>query len=106
MKQAAKKGEIPYHSRCKRLCITHLCFAYDPLAFTNGTDKGVYGICEVLKKFYCLTGLQINPTIMEIFYSNSVLEETRLSIVARTGFKESFLVVRYLGVPLISGRLT
>ena len=72
MKQAAKKGEIPYHSRCKRLCITHLCFADDPLAFTNGTDKGVYGICEVLKKFYYLTEIQINPTIMEIFYSNSV----------------------------------
>ncbi|CAN0861736.1 LINE-1 reverse transcriptase homolog [Linum grandiflorum] len=104
--QAAGAGLTAYYPRCKKLNITHICFADDLLVFSNGTLSGVQGVCEVLASFYCLSGLQLNPEKTEVFYSQTVPDGVRDQISVSTGFKQGCLPVRYLGVSLVSGRLT
>ncbi|CAN0888287.1 Putative ribonuclease H protein At1g65750 [Linum grandiflorum] len=55
--------------------------------------------------FYSLSGLQLNPEKTEVFYSTTVPKSTREQITQEMGFKEGSLPVRYLGIPLISGKL-
>ncbi|CAL1370123.1 unnamed protein product [Linum trigynum] len=102
---AAIDNQVPYHSRCKELRITHLCFADDLLVFTNGSIRGVAGINRVLTQFYKDSGLRCNPSKCELFCCGTPDEEQQW-ISAYTGFPLGSLPVRYLGVPLISGKLT
>ncbi|CAN0889477.1 LINE-1 reverse transcriptase homolog [Linum grandiflorum] len=104
--RAAMEKLIPFHPKCKKVAITHLCFADDLLVFTNGTVAGVKGVCDVLHLFYSLSGLQLNPDKTDVFYSAAVQQSIREEISVRMGFREGKLPVRYLGVPLISGRLS
>ena len=63
------------------------------------------GIQNVLKLFYTYSGLQLNSGKSELFYTGiaqPVIEEIR----SATGFQIGHLPVRYLGVPLITRRLT
>lgn len=78
----------------------------DLLIFTNGTAKGVDGICQALNKFYTHYGLQLNLEKTEIFFFVSVSPDVRSDAMAISDFKEGKLLVRYLGVPFISGKLT
>ena len=59
-----------------------------------------------MQLFYSVLGLQLNPDKTEVFFSSSVLQATRDEGCAELGFKEGTLPVRYLGVPLISSRLS
>ncbi|CAN1126675.1 LINE-1 retrotransposable element ORF2 protein [Linum perenne] len=102
----AKIGDIlPYHPRCRKLKIRHICFADDLLIFTNGSVQGVSVIYTVLHSFYLLTGLKVNPSKTELFCSASVPRAIIEQMVTVSGFKEGSLPVKYLGVPLITGSL-
>ncbi|CAN1241083.1 Transposon TX1 uncharacterized 149 kDa protein [Linum perenne] len=58
----ARVGDLlPYHPRCKKLRIRHVCFADDLLLFTNGSVQGISVIFQILHSFYKLTGLKVNP---------------------------------------------
>ncbi|CAN1132905.1 LINE-1 retrotransposable element ORF2 protein [Linum perenne] len=96
---------IPFHPRCKKLKIRHVCFADDLLIFTNGSVQGVSAIHQVLHSFYLLTGLKVNPSKTELFCSVSVPRPVINQMVTISGFKEGSLPVKYLGVPLITGSL-
>ncbi|CAN1162171.1 LINE-1 reverse transcriptase homolog [Linum perenne] len=102
---SAAAGHIPFHPKCKKFGIVELCFADDLLVFKNGTESGVNGIRNVLAEFYQMSGLQLNPDKSEIFFSRSVSSNVRMAIVRSSGFIEGLLPVRYLGVPLTSGKL-
>ncbi|CAN1218712.1 LINE-1 retrotransposable element ORF2 protein [Linum perenne] len=104
--KAALAGHIPYHPKCKKLTITDLCFADDLMVFTNGTLEGVLGVFRVLQRFYTMSGLQLNPEKTEVFSSRAVIQLIRLNIVNQTGFAEGKLPVKYLGVPLVSGKIS
>ncbi|CAN1152031.1 LINE-1 reverse transcriptase homolog [Linum perenne] len=103
--RASIEKRIPFHPKCKKLAIINLSFADDLMVFTNGTLDGVLGIFKVLQDFYSVSGLQLNPEKTEIFFSRSVTQQTREEIVNHTGFAEGSLPVRYLGVPLVSGKI-
>ncbi|CAN1159647.1 LINE-1 retrotransposable element ORF2 protein [Linum perenne] len=96
---------LPYHPRCKKLRIRHVCFADDLLIFTNGSVQGISVIYQVLHSFYKLTGLKVNPSKTELFCSVSVPRTIIDQMVHISEFKEGSLPVKYLGVPLISGSL-
>ncbi|CAL1376155.1 unnamed protein product [Linum trigynum] len=105
IQRAALDNQVPYHPRCKALEITHLCFADDLLVFTNGSIRGVAGINRVLAQFYRDSGLRSNPAKCQLFCCGTSVEEQQW-ISSFTGFPLGSLPVRYLGVPLISGKLT
>ena len=56
-----------YHPKCKKISLTHLCFADDLLIFSKGNLSSIEGIQNVLKIFYQFSSLQLNYVKSEIF---------------------------------------
>ena len=102
---AAKHGVFMYHPKCKKISLTHLCFADDLLIFSKGNLSSILGIQNVLNVFYAMSGLQLNCAKSELF-SSGVGKGNLDEIQHVTGFKTGSLPVRYLGVPLVTRRLT
>lgn len=102
---AADEGRIGFHPRCKSIKLTHLCFADDLFLFTNGSKESLVAILEVLNTFYNWSGLKLNPEKSEIF-TGGITEEGISILVNSSGFKKGTLPVRYLGLPLVSGKLS
>ena len=97
--------EFKFHWRCSRLNLSHLCFADDLMIFSHGSVASVRLVKETLSEFSALSGLSVNPLKSAIFccgMDESVVNE----ILQLTGFTKDSLPVRYLGVPLISSRLS
>lgn len=84
---------------------THLCFADDLLIFMDGSLSSVQGIIQVLHNFEAFSGLAISVDKSSVFPSGLSEEETT-TITAATGFPVGSLLVRYLGLPLNSRKLS
>ncbi|KAL0286791.1 UNVERIFIED_CONTAM: hypothetical protein Sradi_7139300 [Sesamum radiatum] len=93
-----------YHWKCRELEIVYLCFADDVLIFCSGTADSVSLIRDVLTEFAAMSGLQVNPSKSQVILSKSVAH--RQHILDIMGFQEGSLPIKYLGVPLVSSRLT
>ena len=94
-----------HHSKCAALKLTHLCFAEDLTVFLGADVQSVQVVLEALDKFTRLLWLRENFTKSEIFIAATPpsLKKKRLNLLQ---FKEGKLPVIYLGVLLISGKLT
>ncbi|KAE8713519.1 hypothetical protein F3Y22_tig00110206pilonHSYRG00043 [Hibiscus syriacus] len=101
---AAKKGIFKFHPKCKRISLTHLCFADDLLVFCHGSLDAVLGVQNTLEKFYELSGLRLNALKTEFFACG--LNEHELEQIRLNWFRVGQLPVRYLGVPLLTRKLT
>ncbi|XP_039068831.1 uncharacterized protein LOC120215147 [Hibiscus syriacus] len=102
---AAKRGVFKYHPKCKRISLTYLCFADDLLVFCHGSFDSVMGVLSTLETFYKLSGLRLNAMKTEL-YACGVSDLVHGQIKAGTGFRVGNLPVRYLGVPLVTRKLT
>ncbi|CAL1356365.1 unnamed protein product [Linum trigynum] len=102
---SAAKGLFPYHPMCKGIKLTHLCFADDLLVFSDGSNNGIQEMQQVLEQFKKVSGLKSNPSKCEVFFGGLDKEEKKIR-AARYGYKLGEFPVRYLGVPLISGKLS
>ena len=102
---AAAYGVFKFHPKCKKINLTHLCFADDLLIFTRGELESVVGVQRVLDLFYSYSGLRLNCEKSELF-SSGIPSEVLTSIHQTTGFKIGALPVRYLRVSLVTRRLT
>ena len=102
---AVAYGVFSYHPKCKKINLTHLCFADDLLIFAKGNVSSVEGIYKVIQVFYSYSGLQLNSFKSELF-STGVRREVLEEMQQLTGFKLGKLPVRYLGVPLVTRKLT
>ena len=89
---------------CKKIRMTHLCFADDLLIFAKGNLESIIGIHNMLRKFYSFFRLQLNCEKSEIFYIE-IFKVLMGEIKQETGFKVRSLLVRYLGVSLVTRRL-
>ena len=63
----AAYGVFNYHPKCKKVRLTHLCFADDLLIFSKENLASMMGIQNVLEKFYSLSGLKLNKEKSEVF---------------------------------------
>ena len=102
---ATSHGVFSFHPKCKKVMLTHLCFADDLLIFTKGNLESIFGIQNIMKQFYLFSGLQLNNAKCELF-SSGISRTSLGEIHELTGFKLGTLPVRYLGVPLVTRRLT
>ncbi|XP_039025208.1 uncharacterized protein LOC120158443 [Hibiscus syriacus] len=64
---SAKNGIFKYHPKCKRISLTHLCFADDLLVLCYGSMDSVMGVLSTLEAFYKLSGLRLNVQKIEIY---------------------------------------
>ena len=102
---AASRQGFQFHPRCKEINLTHLCFADDMFLFSGGTLSSVQVYMDELNRSACFSGLQVNNQKSAIFIAG-VSDEVRNDLVNITGFSLGRFPMRYLGVPLISTRLT
>lgn len=94
-----------YHSRCGNLKLSHLCFADDVLLFSYASESSIRIIKQVLDEFDLLSGLKANINKSTIFFAG-VNNDTKNRILPILNFSEGYLPVRYLGVLLITKKLS
>lgn len=103
--KGAREGKFGYHAKCETAKLTHLCFADDLLIFTDGTLALVQAILEILHEFEVHSGLSVSLQKTSLFSSGLSVEEVS-NIAAATGLTVGSLPVRYLGVPLVTRKLS
>ena len=94
-----------FHPKCKKVGITHLFFVNDLLIFSKGHLNSIIGIQNVLNMLYSFFGLQLNCAKSE-FYAAGIKRDELQEIHQVIGFKIGTLPIRYLGVPLVTKRLS
>ncbi|KAL4018288.1 hypothetical protein IC575_021879 [Cucumis melo] len=93
-----------FHHRCEKVKLTHLTFADDLMIFCAANEPSIRFIRECLQKFGELSGLFANPRKSSIFVAG-VNNENASHLATCMGFVRGNLSVRYLGLPLLAGRL-
>lgn len=94
-----------YHWRTKQLCLSHVIFADDIFVFCNGDNHSINLLLDSVMKFSEFSGLRLNKEKCLGFFCN-VPDEVISSTLTKFGFSHGSLPIKYLGLPLISGRLS
>lgn len=98
-------GNFKFHPRCQQLGISHAMFADDLFVFCGAHEDSLRIVMNTLKEFHGFYGLQPNMMKSASYFAN-VSVALKLSFLEMMGILEGQLPVKYLGVPLISSRLT
>ncbi|KAK4384216.1 hypothetical protein Sango_3081500 [Sesamum angolense] len=98
-------GQFLYHWRCTELKLFQLSFADDILLLCKADVQSVSLLRRGLDLFASLSGLHTNPQKSQLIISKAA-SGLRDSLLETLGFQEGHLPVRYLGLPLISARLS
>lgn len=93
-----------FHPRCRKVGLTHICFADDLLLFTKGNTASIQLVRLILDKFAAVSGLKANPA-KSCIYFGGVQQEEKMNILQSTGMTEGQFPFRYLGVLLSSKKL-
>ncbi|GKB71597.1 RNA-directed DNA polymerase, eukaryota, reverse transcriptase zinc-binding domain protein [Tanacetum coccineum] len=99
-----KNRDFIYHFGCKKVKLTHVCFADDLLMLCNRDIGSVKTLMEAIEDFGVVSSLMPNYGKSTIIFG-SMSNEDKQSILETVPFKVEKLPVRYLGVPLTSKRI-
>ncbi|XP_039033848.1 uncharacterized protein LOC120169815 [Hibiscus syriacus] len=102
---AASKGIFDFHLKCKKIGFSHLSFTDDLLIFYKENFDLVADVLTILDQFYEFSGLKLNSSKCE-FFTTGISSRDLEDIKFLSGFKSGSLPVRYLGIPLITRKLT
>ncbi|XP_059441952.1 uncharacterized protein LOC132174291 [Corylus avellana] len=94
-----------FHPKCLKLKLTHLCFADNLLIFSAASLRPTNIIKAALFEFEELSGLKANAAKSSVFCSG-LSDRVKTLLLGELKMNEGHLPVRYLGVPLISTRLS
>lgn len=103
--KAAAEGKIGYHPYCKDLQLTHLCFADDLLVCADGKQQLLESILQGFHRFEEISGLSISLE-KSTLYTAGVTDIDREMIISNIPLASGSLLVRYLGLPLMTKRMT
>ncbi|GJT13943.1 RNA-directed DNA polymerase, eukaryota, reverse transcriptase zinc-binding domain protein [Tanacetum coccineum] len=93
-----------YHYGCKKLGLTHLCFADDLLLLCHGDPISACILRRGMDEFSMSSGLYPSLEKSTAFFSDIPID-IKEQISLALPFKEGSLPVRYLGVPMMSKKL-
>jgi hypothetical protein len=105
LEEAATNPQFGFHPKCHSLKLTHLCFADDLLIFSAASMNSIQLIKKVLYEFEDLSGLKANPAKSLVFCAG-ISDRDKGAVLDLLHMSEGTLPVRYLGVPLITKRLS
>ncbi|KAL0405114.1 UNVERIFIED_CONTAM: hypothetical protein Slati_3825300 [Sesamum latifolium] len=94
-----------FHWKCAEFRLFQLGFADDLLMFCAADNHSIGLFQRGLDLFASLSGLHVNPGKSQLILSKAAHTE-RTQLLQLLGFQEGILPVRYLGLPLISSRLS
>lgn len=94
-----------YHSKCKRMKLTHFCFADDLTAICRGDKTSLLILQKKIEDFAKVSGLIVNPAKSQVFFGFEA-QCHKQYILEKLQYSEGKLPVRYLGIPIISTRLS
>jgi hypothetical protein len=94
-----------FQFRCSKLKLTHLCFANDLFIFSEDDMSSISIIQAALLEFEQLSGLKANPA-KSSFFCSGASPGLKFSLLDKLQMKEGHFPIRYLGVPLISTKLS
>nr|GEX12154.1 reverse transcriptase domain, reverse transcriptase zinc-binding domain protein [Tanacetum cinerariifolium] len=103
-RRVRKSNSFEYHRYCFELELINLCFADDLFLFTHRDANSASVIMEALDEFKFASGLTPSLPKSTTYFCN-VLNHIKISILHILPFEEGRLLVKYLGVPLVSSRL-
>ena len=103
--KAAGAHKFGFHPKCKRLGLTHLSFADDLMVLSDGKVRSIEGIVEIFYEFYKHSGLKISME-KSTLYMAGASPIVRAEIADKFLFEVGQLPVRYLGLPLVTKRLS
>ncbi|GJY03088.1 RNA-directed DNA polymerase, eukaryota, reverse transcriptase zinc-binding domain protein [Tanacetum coccineum] len=95
-KNVQKNQKFKFHTGCKELKLTHLCFADDLLVVCNGDVESVKVIKSTMLEFSGMSGLIPNMEKSTVFFGN-VKNETKTKILDILPFTVGKLPVKCLG---------
>jgi hypothetical protein len=87
------------------LKLTHLCFADDLHLFSDASLPSINKVKAVLLEFEKFSGLKANPS-KSSFFCSGLSPMMKSLLLDELHMQEGLLPVRYLGVPLISSKLS
>ncbi|KAJ0935111.1 putative RNA-directed DNA polymerase [Helianthus annuus] len=102
---ATSSDAFRYHIHCKKQRIINVTFADDLFIFVNADVVSTKIIRDALNRFSKVSGLIPNMMKSTVFFGN-VPQAIKREILSIMPFQEGALPVRYLGVPLISSKLS
>ena len=105
LKTAEAQQNFHHHWRCHRNTITNICFADDLLLFCRAEESSYQILKDTLVSFAKLSELTINHTKSALFFSMVSIQD-REALSNLMGIQLQSPPVRYLGLPLITTRLT
>jgi len=105
LEEAASNSLFSYHPKCSVIKLSHLCFADNLLIFSAATLASVRCCIGALAEFEALSGLEANPSKSSVFLAG-VTPTGKQNLFELLHMPERVLPMRYLGVPLISKRLS
>lgn len=85
--------------------ITHLCFADDIMVFIDGSFRSIEGVVKIFNKFAEMLDLRISLDKTTL-YLPGVTSSARQAIWDHFPFTHASLSARYLGMPLLTKRMT
>jgi hypothetical protein len=85
--------------------LSHLFFADDVLLFAKATKSQAQIIDSTLKRFADYSGLKVNINKSKVFFSSTTRRGKISSIVSSTGINRTLSLEKYLGFPMMHGRL-
>ncbi|KAL2224551.1 UNVERIFIED_CONTAM: hypothetical protein Sindi_3020600, partial [Sesamum indicum] len=97
--------QFTYHWKCESAKVFQLGFADDLLLFCRADLDSLRVLKMGLDRFAEWSGLRLNVQKSHVIISRSA-QGWKDQILAAMGFQEGHLAMRYLGIPLLSSRLS
>lgn len=105
LEKEVQEGNISLIPKCKCINLCHLIFADDLMIFSRADMVSLAIIDRVLNTFAEMSGLQVNKDKSTQMFAG--VTDNEIQVLRRIlHFNMGKLPMRYLGVPLISGRLS
>lgn len=103
--KAAVKKQFGYHPRCKRIHLTNLCFVKDLMVFVDGDKRSTEGVIKKFDDFTSISSLRISLEKSTLFMA-CLNKEVIRDITFHFPLSTRNLPIRYLGLPLLSKRMS
>ncbi|XP_042958059.1 uncharacterized protein LOC122293578 [Carya illinoinensis] len=106
LKQSFDHGKIGRFTQARGTpIISHLMYVDDIVIFANGGRRSLRNLMKVLQLYENWTGQVLNTEKSAIYFSKKISTYRKNSLLHLSGFLEGSFPFKYLGVPIVVGKL-